>query len=104
MNIFKTPAGIFSVTSPTEMLKDQIAGFETALATFNNPNHGKVDMANKNGAKKALVSALRTYVQGFIVRNPKVSYMPSPGGCDSRRKRNPHKQNNIWHCYDCRKE
>jgi hypothetical protein len=63
----------WSVASPKDMLETQITAFETALVAFNNPNHGKVDTANKNTAKDALVHALRTYIQGFVARNPKVS-------------------------------
>ncbi len=63
----------WGVPSPKEMLEVQIAAFETALAAFNNPNHGKVDTANKNNAKSSLTRALRTYIQGFIARNPGVT-------------------------------
>jgi hypothetical protein len=65
----------WSVLSPREMLEDPIAAYETALVAFSNPNHGKVDTANKNTAKTVLIRALRTYIQGFVARNPGVSNM-----------------------------
>ena len=34
------------------------------------PNHGKIGAPNKNETKKTLDTALRTYIQGFIARNP----------------------------------
>ena len=63
----------WSVPSPQAMLDAEITAFETALAAYQSPNHGKVDTLNKNEAKTALVHILRTYVQGYIARNPLVT-------------------------------
>jgi hypothetical protein len=63
----------WSVPSPQAMLEAPITAFETALAVFSNPNHGKVDTLNKNEAKAALTHGLRAYVQGFVARNPGVT-------------------------------
>ncbi|MDR0600019.1 MAG: hypothetical protein LBG84_08070 [Treponema sp.] len=66
-------AARWSAPSPQAALEALIAAFETALTAYQSPNHGKIDTFNKNEAKKALVSGLRTYIQGFIMRNPNVT-------------------------------
>jgi hypothetical protein len=63
----------WNVPSPQTMLEPLITAFETALAAFLQPNHGKVDTLAKNQAKNALIHALRTYVQAYIARNPAVT-------------------------------
>ncbi|MDR2477892.1 MAG: hypothetical protein LBD48_01115, partial [Treponema sp.] len=50
-----------------------IPPFETALAAFQQPNHGKVDTFTKNEAKDAPAHALRVYIQGYTARNPLVT-------------------------------
>jgi hypothetical protein len=59
--------------SPQALLDAEITAFETALAAYQSPNHGKVDTLAKNESKAALVHALRVYVQGYIARNPAVT-------------------------------
>ena len=63
----------WSVPSPQAVLDAEITAFEAALAAFQSPNHGKVDTLNKNESKAALIHALRTYVQGYLARNPAVT-------------------------------
>ena len=63
----------WSVPSPQTVLETAITAFETALAAYQEPNHGKVDTLAKNESKDALVHALRTYVQGYVARNPAVT-------------------------------
>ena len=63
----------WSVPSPQTALDAAINAFDTAFAAFQDPNHGKVDTLNKNETKDALIHALRTYVQGYIARNPLVT-------------------------------
>jgi hypothetical protein len=63
----------WGMPSPQTLLDAPITAFETALAAYQSPNHGKVDTLNKNEAKDALVHALRTYIQGYIARNPAVT-------------------------------
>jgi hypothetical protein len=63
----------WSVPSPQTVLETPIATFETAFAAYLEPNHGKVDTLAKNEAKDALAHALRTYVQGYVARNPAVT-------------------------------
>jgi hypothetical protein len=63
----------WGVPSPKEILETDVDVFETALTTFNDPNHGKIDTANKNTAKHALIRGLRIYIQAFVARNPHVS-------------------------------
>ena len=63
----------WQVPSPQSFLEAPIAAYKTALTAYQNPNHGKIDTLNKNETKKTLDSALRTYIQGFIARNPAVT-------------------------------
>jgi hypothetical protein len=63
----------WSVPSPQTMLETAITAFETTFATFQEPNHGKVDTLATNEAKDALVHALRTYIQAYAARNPAVT-------------------------------
>jgi hypothetical protein len=63
----------WGVPTPQTLLDAPVAAFEAALVPFQSPNHGKVDTFNKNEAKDALVHALRTYIQGYIARNPAVT-------------------------------
>jgi hypothetical protein len=61
------------IPSPQTFLEAFITAFESALRAYQDPNHGKIDTLNKNEAKKTLIAALRTYIQGFIIRNPEVT-------------------------------
>jgi hypothetical protein len=63
----------WTVPTPQTSLEIPITSYETALAAYAAPNHGKVDTLAKNNAKKALTSALRVYVQGYLARNPGVA-------------------------------
>ncbi|MDR2477727.1 MAG: hypothetical protein LBD48_00285, partial [Treponema sp.] len=63
----------WSVPGPQTTLDGAITAFETALGAFQEPNHGKVDTFTKNEAKDALTHVLRTYVQGYVARNPAVT-------------------------------
>jgi hypothetical protein len=63
----------WQVPSPQAYLEAPIAAYKIALTAYQDPNHGKIDTLNKNETKKALDSALRTYIQGFIARNPLVT-------------------------------
>jgi hypothetical protein len=63
----------WGVPSPKEMLEEPIADYESDLAIFNNPNHGKFDAANKNDSKYILLSTLSIYIHGYIVSNPQVN-------------------------------
>ena len=69
----------WGVPSPQTMLDGTITAFETAFAAYQEPNHGKVDTLAKNESKDALVHALRTYVQGYIARNPGKDGPPPAG-------------------------
>ena len=63
----------WAVPSPQALRDTPLAALDSALAAFQQPNHGKVDTFNKNKAKDALIHALRTYVQGYIARNSAVT-------------------------------
>ena len=63
----------FKVGAPTAELIAMIDDFGMKLDKIDNPNHGKVDMIEKNDARKTLEKAIRTYVQGFLAKNPNVT-------------------------------
>jgi hypothetical protein len=63
----------WQVPGPQAFLDAPIAAYRSALAAYQDPNHGKIDTLNKNETKKTLLSSLRTYIQGFIARNPEVT-------------------------------
>jgi hypothetical protein len=63
----------WAVPSPQNPLSGDIDAFESLLGAYKEPNHGKVDTLNKNEAKKTLTAALRTYIQGYVARNPTVT-------------------------------
>jgi len=63
----------FDVGAPEKYFGDELAGFEAAMEKLKNPNHGKIDVSEKNEARKACETASRIYVQGFLARNPNVS-------------------------------
>ncbi|MDR2509647.1 MAG: hypothetical protein LBC77_03270 [Spirochaetaceae bacterium] len=63
----------WGVPSPQTIIDGEIAAYEAALAAYQSPNHGKVDTLAKREAHEALAHALRTYIQGFVSRNPGVT-------------------------------
>ena len=63
----------WGIESPEIRISAPLAAFESKLAGALNPNRGKIDVSEKQEAKAALVKACRTYVQGFLARNPNVS-------------------------------
>ena len=63
----------WQIPGPQTFLEAPIAAYKAALSAYQDPNHGKIDTLNKNETKKTLDSALRTYIQGFIARNPLVT-------------------------------
>ena len=63
----------WGVPSPSTLLETVIIAFNTALAAFPQPNHGKMDTLAKNAAKDTLTNALRTCVQAYIARNPAIT-------------------------------
>ena len=54
-------------------VSDLADDFENKLIAAKDPNHGKVDVMKKNDARKVLEKECRTYVQGFLARNPYVT-------------------------------
>jgi hypothetical protein len=63
----------WGIPSPQVPLDSRLTAFEDAMGAFQLPNHGKVDTLAKNESREALTHALRTYIQGFIARNPSVT-------------------------------
>ena len=63
----------WNVLDPTNMLQELIDDFETKLNQASTPNSGRVDVMVKNEARKNAERAIRTYVQGFLARNPFVN-------------------------------
>jgi hypothetical protein len=59
--------------SPQATLEAPLAAFEAAFARCQNPNRGKVDVLEKDEARKALVQASRAYYNAHIRFNPLVS-------------------------------
>jgi hypothetical protein len=69
----KTKYTAWSVASPIPFLQTNITEYESMLEAAQEPNRGKVDVQNKNEWKRILTASLRTYIQGFLARNPKVT-------------------------------
>jgi hypothetical protein len=67
LTVFNIPA---EVLSP---IQTRLTAYETAFNTAQNPNHGKVDVSNKNEARDALKSALRVFVKAYLSYNPTVT-------------------------------
>ena len=63
----------WGVIDPTDMLEAPLADFETKLEKANDPDAGAVAKRSKNEARQLLERAVRAYLQGFVMRNPKVS-------------------------------
>jgi len=63
----------WGVIEPNEIIGNKIAVFKTKYANASNPNHGKIDTLEKNEARKDAEKALRSYVQGFLAKNPKIT-------------------------------
>ena len=73
----------FKVPSPGDQMYNTLNSFEVLLKRCQSPNRGKVDTFEKNEARRRFVNEFRTYVQGFIAKNPFVSNadrekMPQP--------------------------
>jgi hypothetical protein len=54
-------------------IQTQLAAYETAFEAAQNPNRGKVDVLNKNEARDALKTSLRTFVKAYLSYNPAVT-------------------------------
>jgi hypothetical protein len=49
------------------------SSFEDAYSTYENPNHGKVDVLRKNETRNVFKKALRNFNNSYLIYNPKVS-------------------------------
>jgi hypothetical protein len=63
----------WKVEKPSDDFVALLNDFEAAVLKTMEPNHGKVDVVKKNDLKKAVVKEARTYVQGFLAKNPHVT-------------------------------
>ena len=63
----------WGVIDPTDMLAAPLADFEVKLAKATEPDSGQVAKRSKNEARQLLERAVRAYLQGFVMRNPKVT-------------------------------
>ena len=63
----------WKVAPPEDVIGTTVAAFKQKLAKMSDPNHGKIDTFEKNETRFAAVKACRTYVQGFLAKNPNVS-------------------------------
>ena len=61
------------VLNPESMLTPLLDDFEAKLIKSKETNSGDVDKKAKNVAKEKLIKALRSYIQGFVARNPNVT-------------------------------
>jgi hypothetical protein len=59
-----------SVLPPIQV---QLTAYETAFEAAQSPNHGKVDILNKNEAKETLMGSLRAFVKAHLAYNPVVT-------------------------------
>jgi hypothetical protein len=63
----------WQVPDPNSFLHKPLTAFETALKLTQEPDSGKVTTLLKDEARKTLVRAFRSYVQGFLAKNPMVT-------------------------------
>jgi len=63
----------WKVSAPDASVNDLVNDFHAKLQMAKDPNRGKVDVLRKKEARIALEKACRTYVQGFLARNPYVT-------------------------------
>jgi hypothetical protein len=63
----------WGVPGPLPFLENLTSEYGRFLERARGPYRSKVDVQNKNEAKTALEAALRTYIQGFVARNPYVT-------------------------------
>ena len=54
-------------------IQAQLAAYEAAFATAQDPNRGKVDIYNKNDTRDTLKSSIRVFVRAYLAHNPAVS-------------------------------
>ena len=63
----------WGVPNPESMITDLLDDYEAKLNKSKQPNSGDLDKKAKNVAKEKLIKALRSYIQGFVARNPNVT-------------------------------
>jgi hypothetical protein len=63
----------WKIPAPSGDMSDNAETFERRLQQTSSPNRGKIDTLQKNEARKELVKSFRTYVQGFLAKNPNVT-------------------------------
>ena len=63
----------WSAVSPTTVIGTTLADFKAAYIKTLDSNHGRNDTFVKNEKRREAEKALRSYVQGFLARNPKMS-------------------------------
>jgi hypothetical protein len=68
----KTKYTSWSVPNPAPYIENPLDEYEGFLNLAQMPDRGKVAVLNKNVWKRNLEKGLRTYIQGFIARNPKI--------------------------------
>ena len=63
----------WSAASPITVVGTTLAEFKAAYAKTLEPNHGRNDTFIKNEKRREANKAMRSYVQGFLARNPNVT-------------------------------
>jgi hypothetical protein len=65
---------MFRITPETlASIQALLTSFEEYYTIYLAPNRGKVDVLNKTNSRKALESALRVFIKGYITYNPEIS-------------------------------
>jgi hypothetical protein len=65
--------GNWRAPSPQLTLEAPLAAFEAAYAKCQSPNHGKVDVLEKDKARKILEKAYSDYCKANILSNPQIT-------------------------------
>ena len=63
----------WGVIGPEQMVGGALTDFKDKYAKAAQPNRGRIDVLEKNEARKTAEKALRSYVQGFLAKNPKIT-------------------------------
>ena len=63
----------WNVGAPSNEFVGRINDFEDKLRAMDNPNHGTVDTFRKNVSRQSLEKEARSFVQGYIAKNPLVT-------------------------------
>ena len=63
----------WGVPSAEQVIGGALIEFKDKYAKAIQPNRGKIDVSEKNAARKVAEKAIRSYVQGFLAKNPLIT-------------------------------